>query len=69
MCAYWESVGRGDIIDRDMIFHMKVSAENLGYPIRNIPLDRINTYLNQAVRACAMKLAVFDDKRIRKMGR
>ena len=30
-CAYWDSVGRGDVTDRDMIFHMKFAAAKLGY--------------------------------------
>ena len=29
LCAYWEIVGRGDVTDRDMIFHMKLAAEKL----------------------------------------
>ena len=33
-CTYWDSVCRGDVIDRDMIFHMKFSEAKLGYPIR-----------------------------------
>ena len=61
LCAYWDSVGRGDVTDMDMRFHMKFSAEKLGYPSRNIPLDSIDTHLNQAGGACAMKLAGFDD--------
>ena len=69
LCAYWNSFGRGDITDRDIIFHIKFAAEELGYPIRNTPLDRIATHSNQAGGACAMKLAGFDDESIRKMGR
>ena len=69
LCAYWESVLRGDITDRDMSFHVKFAAAKLGYPSRNIPLDRIDTHSNRAGKACEMKLAVFDDDSIRKMGR
>ena len=69
MCAYWDSVDRVDVTDRDMSFHMKFSAEKLGYPIKNILLDRIDTHSKWAVGACAMKLAGFDDESIRKMGR
>ena len=43
LCAYWNSVGRVDVTDRDMSFHMK-SAEKLGYPSRNILLDRIDNH-------------------------
>ena len=68
MCAYWDSVGRGDVTDRDMIFHMKFAAAKLGYPSSNIPLDRIGADSNRAGRLCAMKLAWFDDENIRKMG-
>ena len=50
-----------------MSFHMKFEAEKLGYPSRNIPLDRIDTHSNRAGGACAMKLAGFDDESIRKM--
>ena len=52
-----------------MSFHMKFAAEKLGYPSRNIPLDRIDTHLNRAGGACAIKLAGFDDESIIKMGR
>ena len=50
--AYWESVGRGNVTDRDMSFHMKLAAEKLGYPSRNILLDRIDTHSNRAGGAC-----------------
>ena len=68
LCAYWDSVGRGNVTDRDTIFHMKFAAEKLGYPRRNIPLDRFGTHSNRAVGTCATKLAGFDDESIRKMG-
>ena len=48
---------------------MEFAAETLSYPSRNIPLDRIDTHLNQAGGVCAMKLAGFDDESIRTMGR
>ena len=67
MCI-WDSVGRGDVTDRDMGFHMKFAAEKLGYPIRNIPLYRIDTHLNRAGGACAMTLAGFYDESIRRNG-
>ena len=51
-----------------MSFHKKFAEEKLGYPIKNIPLDRIDTHSNRAGGACAMKLSVFDDESIRKMG-
>ena len=69
LCAYWDSIGRGDVTDRDMSFHMKFAAGKLDYPARNIPIDRIDTHSNRAGGACAMKLAGFDDESIRKMGR
>ena len=69
LCAYWDSVGRGDVTDRDMGFHMKFSASKLGYHSRNIPLDRIDTHSNRAGGACATKLELFDDESIGKMGR
>ena len=59
---------RGDDADRGMSFQMKFTAAKLGYPSRNIPLDRIDTHSNRASGECAMKLAVFDDESIRKMG-
>ena len=43
LCEYWESVGRGDVTDRDMIFHMKFVAAKLGYSRNNILLDPIAT--------------------------
>ena len=67
MCAYWDSVVRGDVTDRDISFHMKFAAAKLDYPIRNIPLDSIDAHSNQAGGACAMKLAGFDDESIIKM--
>ena len=48
LCAYCERVGRGDVMDRDMCFHVKSATEKLSYPSRNIPLDRIDTHSNQA---------------------
>ena len=48
LCAYWDSVGMGDVTDRDMSFHMKLAAAKLDYPSRNIPLGRINTHSNRA---------------------
>ena len=69
LCEYWDNVGRGDVTDRDMIFHMKLEAAKLGYPSRNIPLDRIETHSDQAGGSCAMKLAIFDDESIIKMVR
>ena len=67
--AHWDSVGRRDPTHMYMSFHMKFAAEKLGYPSRNIPLDRIDTHLNPAGGACAMKLAGFDDGSIRTFGR
>ena len=66
LCAYWDSVERGNVTDRDMRFHMKFAAAKLGYPSRNIPLDRIDIHSNRIDGACAMKLAGFDDESIRK---
>ena len=66
---YWYSVFRGDVTDRDIIFHMKFAAAKSGYPRSNIPLDRIDAHSNQVGRACAMKLAGFDDEINRKMGK
>ena len=64
LCAYWDSVVSGDVTDRDMSFHIKFAASGLGYPSRNIPLYRIDTYSGQAGRACAKKLSGFDDESI-----
>ena len=61
LCAYWDSVGQGDVTDRDMSCHMKFAAANLGCPSINIPLDRIDTHLNRSGMACTMKMAEFDD--------
>ena len=35
-CEYWESVGRSDIIDKDMSIQIKIASETLVYPIRNM---------------------------------
>ena len=48
-CAYWDSVGRDDVTDRDMSIHMKFVAAKLGYPSRYIPLDRIEIHLTGQV--------------------
>ena len=69
LCAFSDSVGRSDVTDRDMSFHMKFAAAKLGYARKNTPLDRIDTHSNRAGQACATKLAGFDDESIRKMGR
>ena len=66
---YWDSFGRRNVTDRDMRFHMKIAAYKIGYPSRNILLDRIDTHSNRAGGACAMKLAGFYDESIRKMVR
>ena len=68
LCSYWYSVGRGDVTDRDMSFHMNFAAAKLVCPSRNIPLDRIDTHSNRSGGACAMRLAGFDNDSIRKMG-
>ena len=52
LCEYWDSVGIGDVTDRDM----KFAAKQLVYPISNISLVRIDTHSNHAGGACAMKL-------------
>ena len=44
LCAYWGSIGRGNVTDRDMRFHMKFAAAKLGYISWNILLDRIDTH-------------------------
>ena len=67
LCAYWESVSRGDVMDRYMIFHVEFVAEKLDYPSSNIPLDRTDTHSNRAGGACAMKLEGFDDESIGNM--
>ena len=66
LCEYWDSVGRRNVTD--IIFHMKFQAVKLGYLSRNIPMKRIDMHLNRAGGACAMKLAGFYDKSIRKIG-
>ena len=69
MCEYWGSVGRVDVTDRDMRFNMEFTSAKLGYPKRNILLDRIDTHSNQEGGAYAMKLEGFNHENIRKMGR
>ena len=59
LCANWDSVGRIKVIDRDMSFHVKFAAAKIGYPSRNILLDRIDTHLNQAGEASAIKPVKF----------
>ena len=63
-CAYWYSVGRGHVTDREMSFRKKFAAAKLGYLRSNILLDRIDTHFNQAGGGCAMKLVGFDDESI-----
>ena len=46
LCGYWDNVGRGDVTDSYMNFHMKFSAAKLGYPSRNIPLYKIEIHSN-----------------------
>ena len=65
--AYWESIGRSNVTDRDMIFHMTFAAAKLGYPRGKILLDSIDTHSHWAGGACAIKTTGFDDKNIRKM--
>ena len=60
---------QGQCLRKGYEFSYEIAAARLGYPGRNIPLDRIDTHSNWAVRACAMKLAVFDDDSIRKKGK
>ena len=64
LCAYWDSVGRSDFIDRDMRFHMKFATEKLVYPSRNIPPGSIDRHSNRLGGECAMKMAGFDDESI-----
>ena len=44
VCVYCEIVGRGDVTDMDMSFHMKFLAAKLSYIRRNITIDRIDTH-------------------------
>ena len=67
--AYWDSVDRSNVTDKDMRFHMEFAAEKVGYPSSNIPLDSIYAHSNWVGGECEMKLARFDDESIRKMGR
>ena len=67
--VYWDSVGKGDVTDKDMIFHMKFAASKLVYPSRNILMDSIDAHSKREGGACAMKLAVFDDDIIIKIGK
>ena len=69
LCAYWDNVVRGDVMDRDMSFHIKLTAAKLGYPNRNVPLDRIDTNSNRAGGACTIKLTRFYDESITRMVR
>ena len=46
LCEYWDSVGRGNVTDRDMSFQMEFTAAKLGYTGRNILLDMIDTHSN-----------------------
>ena len=50
-------------LEDDAISKIKVEAraEKLGYPSRNILLDRIDTHSNQVGGACEIKLAQSDD--------
>ena len=68
LCEYWDSVGRGNVMDMDMSFHMKFTAAKLGYTRSKISLDRIETNLYRAIRVCPMKLEGFGDESIRRMG-
>ena len=44
LCAYWDSIGRGGVMDWDISVCMKFAAGKLGYLAGKIPLNLIDTY-------------------------
>jgi hypothetical protein len=69
VCSYWDELGRGDVVDRDISFAVKFAAGMLEYPERGIPINRIDTHSLRAGGACAMKLSGHSEDEIIKQGR
>jgi hypothetical protein len=69
LCSYWDAVGRGDVTDGQISFAMKFAAGALNYPLRGIPIQRIDTHSLRSGGACALSLAGYKDHEIMKMGR
>ncbi|KAL7525436.1 hypothetical protein ACHAXR_001004, partial [Thalassiosira sp. AJA248-18] len=69
LCAYWDSVGHGNVTDNNIRFAVKFAAGVLNYEARGIPIDRIDTHSLRSGGACALALAGYKDREIQKMGR
>ena len=62
-------MGRGDVTGGMVRFSVKYAAAALDYPVRGIPIDRIDTHSLRSGGACALSLAGFKPHEIMKMGR
>ena len=69
LCAYWDDVGTGTVIDTQIRFAVKYAATALDYRERGIPIDRVDTHSLRYGGACALKLSGHSDMEIMKQGR
>ena len=58
-----------NVTDKMISYAVKFAASMLSYELRGIPLDRVDTHSLRAGGACALALAGYRDRDIRKMGR
>ncbi len=69
ICPYWDDVGRSTVTDHQISFAVKYAAKMLRYQDRGMAIKRMDTHALQSGRACALKLAGYNEVHIRKMGR
>jgi hypothetical protein len=62
-------MGRGNVVDRDIIFAVKFVAGMLEYPERGIPINRTDTHSLRVGGACTLKLSGHTEDAIIKQGR
>jgi len=69
LSAFWTHGKRSDVTDVHIRQSLKWAAEQLKYPERGIPIERIDTHSLRAGGANALHLCGYEDREIQKMGR
>ena len=69
LCAYFDDGIGYNVTDEDIRQALKFAGQQLDYPDRGIPIDRIDTHSLRGGGANALSLAGYTDRQIQKMGR
>ena len=64
VCSYWDQLGQGNVMDGQIRFAVKFSGRLLVYPVRDIPLNRLDTHSLQAGGACVLAALGHKDREI-----